>query len=62
MRVTESTVRRWINGSMPPNPERIAKIYELSGGRVTPTDVLDRPSPRMRPGRPPRSGSVKAVV
>jgi len=50
-----NTVRRWMSGRhFPRDADDIRRIEELSGGLVTASDVLLRPTPKGRPGRPSR--------
>lgn len=56
--VTEQSVRRWIDGTQTPLLSHLIRIEELSKGRVRPKDVLESPSPKRRPGRPPRSSQA----
>ena len=58
--VTERSVRRWINGRYCPGVTRLLQIERLSGGKVTPADVVNNPSPRRAPGRPRRAPRVAA--
>lgn len=50
--VSSRTVYAWIAGRPPRNRENIKAIVKLSKGLVTADDILLRPTPRKRPGRP----------
>lgn len=55
-----STVRRWLRGTRRPNNADIGQIEALTEGQVTASDILLRPSPKRRPGRPARSKACAA--
>lgn len=50
--VSPRTVYAWIAGRPPRDREHIKAIVNLSKGKVTADDILLRPTPRKRPGRP----------
>lgn len=60
--VSEATVRHWIAGrTRPRDPTHLRKISLLSEGRVTADDIIHRPTPRLRVGRPSRSVKCATV-
>lgn len=55
LKVSVATIRHWISGrSRPRDPIHYIQISKLSGGRVDATDIIHRPTPRDRVGRPSR--------
>ncbi len=50
--VTARTVYGWMAGRAPRDREHVRRIAEISRGKVRAEDILLRPDPRPRPGRP----------
>jgi DNA-binding transcriptional regulator YdaS (Cro superfamily) len=39
MGVSHTTVMRWADGTIKPNTDTLARLYEATGGKVTPNDM-----------------------
>lgn len=53
LHVSEATIRNWIAGRRRPRDLRhLIEIERLSAGKVTSRDIVYRPTPRNRVGRP----------
>ncbi len=53
LHVSQAAIRHWIAGRhRPRDPAILSEIERLSAGRVTAGDVILRPTPRDRVGRP----------
>ena len=59
--VSYEAVRRYARGERIPAPPIMRRIYEATGGFVTPADFLDLPPPHGRSLPPPGEAAVKEV-